>query len=85
MRLRRSCHPASCRKVENVASCVKGCFAMAFFASLERCSCVKIAVEDEDVVEELLLIDEDDNQLRCEGMDCRAMRRKMKECAAERK
>ncbi|KAI5070631.1 hypothetical protein GOP47_0014974 [Adiantum capillus-veneris] len=36
------------KKLEKVASWVKGGLASAFFASLEKCSCIHLATTDED-------------------------------------
>eukprot|EP00250_Pteridium_aquilinum_P002221 c12412_g1_i1 orf=74-388(+) len=45
------CKQEQVKKIEKVANWVKSSLASAFFASLERCSCINLATIDEEVEE----------------------------------
>ncbi|KAI3417381.1 uncharacterized protein J3R85_014509 [Psidium guajava] len=68
--------PPGCGRVDGVAMWLIGGVASAFFASLERCSCIRIAtVEDMDDGNEVPLIQNDGN-LRRDGGSASSRRRR---------
>ncbi|THU45427.1 hypothetical protein C4D60_Mb02t17830 [Musa balbisiana] len=58
----------SCGKLDRVAAWVGGSIATAFFASLERCSCINIATDDDrDEDNDVPLMHDDGNNVVREG------------------
>ncbi|KAK6938556.1 hypothetical protein RJ641_032064 [Dillenia turbinata] len=77
-RVRTSSSHRGCGKLDGVAMWLINGVAAAFFASLERCSCIQIATEDDaDDANDLPLIFNDGN-VREEGTGSVSRRRNVK-------
>ncbi|KAE8659181.1 hypothetical protein F3Y22_tig00116964pilonHSYRG00272 [Hibiscus syriacus] len=75
----RGSTPSACGKLDGVAIWFINGVATAFFASLERCSCIRIATEDDsEEANDVPLIHSDGNSRHDAGTSRRRRRRKGK-------
>ncbi|KAK8552053.1 hypothetical protein V6N13_120482 [Hibiscus sabdariffa] len=71
--------PSACGKLDGVAIWFVNGVATAFFASLERCSCIRIATEDDsEEANDAPLIHSDGNMMHDAGTSSRRRTRKGK-------